>query len=85
MRQVCSFIILCRSPSQKQDKLEKFFENLERDLLFQNNTSLVVVICDFIVKSSNWYFHGKSSSESNAVETITKQYEIHQVIKEQTH
>ena len=55
------------------------------DRLFQNNPFLVAVIRDFNVKSSNWYYHDKSSSDSNAVDTITKQYGLHQVIKEPTH
>ena len=84
---LCNFISLYRSPSQSQDEFEKFSENLERNLdrLFQNNPFLVVVIGDFNVKSSNWYYHDKSSSEGNAVDTITKQYGLHQVIKEPTH
>ena len=84
---LCNFISLYRSPSQTQDEFEKFSENLERNLdrLFWNNPFLVVVIEDFNVKSSNWYYHDKSSSEGNAVDTITKQYGLHQVIKEPTH
>ena len=83
----CNFISLYRSPSQSQDEFKKFSENLERNLdrLFQDNPFLVVVIGDFIVKSSNWYYHDKSSSEGNAVDAITKQYGLHQVIKEPTH
>ena len=82
----CIFISLYRSPSQIQDEFEKFSENLERNLdrLFQNKPFLVVFIGDFNVKSSNWYYHGKSSSEGNAVDAITKQYGLNQVIKEPT-
>ena len=65
---LCNFISLYRSPSQSQDEFEKFSENLERNLdsLFQNNPFLVAVIRDFNVKSSNWYYDNKSSSEGNA-------------------
>ena len=68
-------------------EFENFSENHERnlDLLFQSNLFLVVVIGDFNVKSSNWYYHDKPSSEGNAVDTITKQYVLHQLIKEPTH
>ena len=52
--------------------------------MFQNNPFLVVVIGYFNVKSSNWYYRDKSSSENNAVDTITKQYGLYQVIKEPT-
>ena len=85
--ELCNFISLYRSPSQTQYKFEKFSENLEKnlDLLLQNNPFLVVVIGDFNVKSSNWYYHDKPSSEGNAVDTITKQYVLHQLIKEPTH
>ena len=85
--QLCNFISLYRSPSQTQDEFEKFSENLERNLdcLFQNNPFLVVVITDFNVKSRNWYYHNKSSSGGDAVDIITKQYGLHQVIKEPTH
>ena len=55
------------------------------DSLFQNNLFLVVVIRNFNIKSSNWYYHGKSRSEGNTVDTITKQYGLHQMIKEPTH
>ena len=84
---LCNFISLYRSLSRSQDEFEKFSENLERNLdrLFQNNLFLVVVIGDFNVKSSNRYYHDKSSSEGNAVDTITKQYGLHQVIKEPAH
>ena len=84
---LCNFISLHRSPSQSQDEFENFFESLEGNLdrLFQNNPFLVVVIGDFNVKSSKWYYDDKSSSEGNAVDTITEQYGLHQVIKEPTH
>ena len=42
------------------------------DRFFQNNPFLVAVICNFDVKSSNWYYHDTSSSEINVVDTITK-------------
>ena len=76
-----------RSSSQTQDEFEKFSENLEKNLdrLFQNNTFLVAVIGDFSFKSSNWYYHDKSISEGNAVDTITKQFSINQIINETTH
>ena len=76
-----------RSSSQTQDEFEKFSENLEKNLdrLFQNNTFLVAVIGDFSFKSSNWYYHDNSISEGNAVDTITKQFSINQIINETTH
>ena len=82
-----NFISLYRSPSQSQDEFEKFSENFQRSLdgLLQNNPFLVVVIGDFNVKSSNWYCRDKSSLEGDTVNNITKQYGLHQVIREPTH
>ena len=84
---LCNFISLYRCPSQTSDEFEKFSKNFERNLdrLFQSNPFLVVVTWDFNVKSSNWYYHDKSSSEGNADDTITKQYGLHQVIKKPEH
>ena len=84
---LCNFISLYRSPSQSQDKFEKLSENFQRSLdgLLQNNPFLVAVIGDFNVKSSNWYCRDKSSLEGDTVNNITKQYGLHQVIREPTH
>ena len=84
---LCNCISLYRSPSQSQDEFEKFSENLERNLddLLQNNPFLVVVISDFNVKSNNWYCRDKSSLEADTVDNITKEYGLHQVIRETTH
>ena len=81
---ICSFISFYRSLSQTQNEFGKFSEKLERclDRLFQSNSFLIGVIEDFNFKSSQWYYHNKSSSEDNAVGTITKQYGLQQVIKE---
>ena len=83
----CNFISLYRSPSQSLDEFEKFCENLERNLngLLQNNLFLVVVVGDFNVKSNNWYCCDKSSLEGDTFDTITKQYGLHQIIREPTH
>ena len=62
---MCNFLSLYRSPSQTQDKFEKFIDNLELTLetLFQNNPFLIVLIGDLNAKSKNWYSHGKFSHE----------------------
>ena len=73
-----------RSPSQSQDEFERCSGNLEKNLddLLQNNL-VVVLICDFNFKSINC--HDQSSLDSDAVDNITKQYGLHQVIREPTH
>ena len=83
---LCNLISLYRSPSQSQEEFEKFSENLERnfDDLLQSNPFLVVVIGDFNIKSSNWYCRDKSSLEGDTVDNITKQYGLHQIIREPT-
>ena len=79
---VCTFISLYRSPSQTQDEIEKFFDNLELNLetLCQNNPLLIVLIGDLNVKSKNWYCHNKSSHEGNAIENATSQFGLQQII-----
>ena len=69
---------LSLSPSQSQDDFETFTENLELNLenLMQRNPFLVVSIRDFNTKSSNF--------EGDAIENLTSQFGLHQVIKEQT-
>ena len=78
------FISLYRSPSQSQDEFERCSGNLEKNLddLLQNNL-VVVLICHFNFKSINC--HDQSSLDSDAVDNITKQYGLHQVIREPTH
>ena len=64
---ICNFISLYRSPSQTQDKFEKFIDNLELNLesLSQNNQFLIVLIAYLNAKSKNWYCHDKSSRKCN--------------------
>ena len=52
---ISNFVSLYRSPSQTQDKFEKFIENLELNLksLCQNNPFLIVLIRDLNAKSKN--------------------------------
>ena len=75
----CNFLSLYRSQTQSQDGFETFTENLELDLenLMQRNLFLVVAIGDFNAKWSN--------SEGDAIENLTSQFGLHQMIKEPTH
>ena len=81
---ISNFVSLYRSPSQTQDKFEKFIENLELNLksLCQNNPFLIVLIRDLNAKSKNWYDHEESSLEGNAVKNVTAQFGLQQIIKE---
>ena len=78
---------LYRSRSQSQDDFETFTENLELNLenMVQTNPFLVVAIGDFNAKSSNWFCHDKTNFEGDAIENLTSQFGLHQVIKEPTH
>ena len=46
---------------------------------------LVVLIGDLNVKSKNWYCHDKSSHEGNAIENVTAQFGLQQIINEPAH
>ena len=53
--------------------------------LMQRNPFLVVAIRDFNAKSSYWFCHDKTNFEGDAIENLTSQFGLHQVIKEPTH
>ena len=55
------------------------------DILCQNNPFLIVLIEDLNAKSKNWYCHDKSSHEGNAIENVTAQFGLQQIINEPTH
>ena len=76
---ICNFISLYRSPSQTQDKFEKFIENLELHLenLSQNN-----LIVDFNAKSKNWYFQSQRKYNWN---NVTAHFGLQQIIREAMH
>ena len=82
----CNFLSLYRSPSQSQD-FETFTEDLELNLenLVQKDPFLVVAMGDFNAKSSNWFCQDKTNFEGDAIENLTSQFGLHQVIKEPTH
>ena len=84
---ICNFISLYRYPSQTQDEFEKFINNLELNLeaLYQNYPFLIMLIGDLNAKSKNWYCHDKSSHEGNAIENVTAQFGLQQIINEPTH
>ena len=84
---LCNFIALYRSPSQSQDLFESFKENLELNLesAVQNNPFLVVLLGDFNAKSSNWCKNDITTTEGKAIENISSQFGLHQMISEPTH
>ena len=85
---LCNFIVsLHRSPSQSQDLFKSFKENFELNLesVVQNNPFLVVLLGDFSVKSSNWCKNDITTTEGKAIENISLQFGLHQIINEPTH
>ena len=84
---LCNFIALYRSPSQLQDLFESLKENLELNLesVVQNNPFLVVLLNNFNVKSSNWCKHDIATTEGEAIENISLQFGLDQMINEPTH
>ena len=84
---LCNFIVLYRSPSHSQDLFESFKENPELNLesVVQNNPFLVVLIGDFNAKSSNRCKNDITTTEAKAIENISSQFGLHQMINEPTH
>ena len=84
---LCNFIPLYKSPSQSQDLFVSFKENLELNLesAVQNISFLVVLLGDFNAKSSNWCKNDITTTEGKAIENISSQYGLHQMINELTH
>ena len=84
---LCTFVALYRSPSQSQDNFETFIDNFELNLetLSRKNPFLLVAIGDFNAKSKVWYCNDNTTSQGKALENVTSQFGLHQVIKEPTH
>ena len=82
----CNFIALYRSSSQSQDQFESFKENLELNLesAVQNNPFLVVLFGDFNAKSNDWWKNDITTIKGKAIETISPQSGLHQVINKPT-
>ena len=81
---LCIFMTLYRFPSQSQGLFESFKENLELNFEFavQNNPFLVVLLDDFNAKSSK---NNITTTEGKAIENISSQFGLHQMINEPTH
>ena len=84
---ICSFVVLYRSPSQSSDEFESFSKNLELtlDRVMQNTPYMMVLLGDFNAKCINWYKHDKTNFEGIALESISSQCGLYQVINEPTH
>ena len=70
--ELCSFISLYRSPSQRLDEFDKFTDNLQLnlDLAVQDNSYLAVVLSEFNTKLKNWHGCDKTNFEENILETL---------------
>ena len=81
---ICNFITLYRSPSQNQDD---FIDNLEMNLetLAQRNSFLMVVLGDFNAKSKHWCSQDSTNFEGIAIENVTSQFGLSQIITEAAH
>ena len=84
---LCNFVGLYRSPSETQDKFEKFSNNLKLTLgtLPPKNPFLVVANGEFNAKSKCWYISDSTTPHGNILENITSQFGLQQIIKEPTH
>ena len=83
---MCSFLALYRSPSQTPDQFDEFMKNFEinLDYVANKNPFLIVVIGDFNAKSENWFKSSKTTHEGKAIESLTMQYGLSQLINEAT-
>ena len=84
---ICNFITLYRSPSQNQNYFQAFIENLEMNLetLGEKKPFLMVVIGDFNAKSKHLFSQDSTDFEGIAIENVTSQFGLRQIIKEATH
>ena len=84
---LCTFVVLYRSLSQSQDNFETFIDNFKLNLetLSRKNSFLLVAIGDFYAKSKFWYYNDNTTSQGKALENVTSQFRLHQVVKEPTH
>ena len=84
---IYNFTSLYRSSSQSSDNYEDFVENLQLNLdkIANKSPNVLVVFGDFIVKSSNWYKHDKTTYDGSKIIAITSQFGLQQLIKEPTH
>ena len=62
---LCSFVILYRSPSQTHDNFQNFMKNFELNLEEINKTNpfLIVALGDFNAKSQNCFKNDKTTHE----------------------
>ena len=72
---------------QSQDNIETFIDNfwLNLETVSRKNPFLLVAIGDFNAKSKVWYCNDNTTSQGKALENVTSQFGLHQVIKEPTH
>ena len=84
---LCTFVALYISPSQLQDNFETFIDNFELNLetLSRKNPFFLVAIGNLNAKSKFWYCNDNTTSQRKALEDVTSQLGLHQVIKEPTH
>ena len=84
---ICSFVVLYRSLSKSSDEFESFSKNLELtlDCVMQNTQYITVLPSDFNAKCTNWYQHDKTNFQGIAIENISSQCGLYQVINKPTH
>ena len=84
---ICSLVVLYRSPSQSPNKFEYFSKHLELIInrVMQNTPYMMVFLGDFNAKCTNRYKHDKINLEGIAIENISSQCGLYQVIHEPTH
>ena len=84
---LCKFIVLYPSPSQSQDTLESFIDNLElnTDAIAAKNSYLIGILGDLNAKLTTWCRSDKSLYEGSRIDGLVSNYGLQQLINEPTH
>ena len=84
---LCKFIVLYPSPSQSQDTLESFIDNLElnTDAIAAKNSYLIGILGDLNAKLTTWCRSDKSIYEGSRIDGLVSNYGLQQLINEPTH
>ena len=83
----CNFVALYSLPSQNQDEFDSFSKHFEitLDRLALNNPFMFVVIRELNLTSKNEHPLDRTTYEGNMIETITSNFDLHQLVHDPTH
>ena len=84
---LCNFIVLYRSPSQSQESLESFIDNLELniDATTTKNPYLIGILGDFNATLNTWCISDKSTYKGSRIDDLISNYGLQHLKNELTH